>query len=125
MSPMASKVALSAILDNLMLMIGGWLFFSPAILGYSGGNPESWVAVSGGLALIVLMLAARLAFRVWEQWLGILIGAILAALPWIVGFAAMPKPTINMVACGVAVAVLAGWRIHAHNHTRGRGPMAA
>ncbi len=123
MSPTTSRKSSSSWQDNLTIALGIWLLLSPAFLQYSGVAPENWVTMGAGGILVILMIGARLAFHVWEEWLGVVFGALIAIAPWIAGFTASTRPTVNCVVCGLAVMVLTGWRIF--DYTRHHGEMTA
>ncbi len=123
MSSTTSGKSSSSWQDNLTIALGIWLLLSPAFLRYSDVSPENWITTGAGGILIVLMVGARLAFRVWEEWLGVVFGALIAIMPWIAGFTADTRPLVNCLVCGLAVMVLTGWRIV--DYTRHQGQMTA
>ncbi len=49
------------------------------------------------------------AFRVWEEWISVILGAWLVVSPWVLGVAVVP--TVNFVIVGLLVLALALYEI--------------
>ena len=110
--------------DWVTPLIGAWIFASPWAIPYvvAGNvpgtkldaaaaltvirNAAAWDHWLIGLALFVLGIAAVVAHRVWEEWMSIALGILLAVSPWVLGFTNIPGLTWNAVIAGAAVAVL-------------------
>ena len=60
-----------------------------------------------------LSIAALTAFAVWEEWLNLIVGLWLIALPWLFGFQDSDAMTIDVV-IGTAVAALAAFEAWTH-----------
>ena len=76
--------------DWLNGIIGIWLIVSPWVLRFgSTTRPESTMTwnfvLSGGVALI-LAIAALTAYRMWEEWVDVVLGLWLIASPWVLNF---------------------------------------
>lgn len=88
--------------------LGLWLAMSPWICGYEEQHPATANAAFLGIALALgshfeaSMDAAR------AQWLNLLAGAWLIAAPFVLGFNGAVVPTVNCIAVGTLVVVLAG-----------------
>ena len=119
-----SKRPVTEWLDFLLMGAGFWLLFSPAFLHFNSEKPENWLAVLMGAIVVALAFSLRSAFRVWETGLAGLAGVILLALPWVAGFHAGPKVTVSMVICGIITAATAAGRWYLYSRGLGKGPTA-
>ena len=72
-------------LDLYNIMLAIVLFSSPWLFGLSNGTArmDFWISSA---AIVVLSLAAIVAFAKWEEWANLLFGVWLIASPWILGF---------------------------------------
>ncbi len=103
-----------AYIDVVNLILGAWLFMSPWIFGFAGGM-AGWNAWIFGAAIMLVAVAAMMAFAEWEEWLNLIMGLWVLVAPWTVGFAAEATATRVHVVIGVIVAVLAAlelWLVH-------------
>jgi membrane protein implicated in regulation of membrane protease activity len=66
-------------------------------------------AVFVGFLLIATEFVALYVFNVWEEWISVILGAWLAASPWVLGVAWVPM--VNFVIVGVLVLALALYEI--------------
>ncbi len=71
--------------DVYNLFLASVLFISPWLfrLTNSQGKIDLWVTSA---IIVVLSLAAMIAYRDWEEWLNVLMGVWLIASPWLLGF---------------------------------------
>ncbi|OKO82453.1 SPW repeat protein [Bradyrhizobium sp. AS23.2] len=71
--------------DVYNLFLASVLFISPWLfrLTNSQGKIDLWVTSA---IIVVLSLAAIIAYRDWEEWLNVLMGVWLIASPWLLGF---------------------------------------
>jgi hypothetical protein len=88
--------------------LGFWLLVSPWVLDYSGMTAAQNAVVVGFL-LIAIEFVEVSAFRVWEEWVNVVIGAWLVISPWVLDTALVP--TINFVIVGLLVLALALYEI--------------
>lgn len=97
--------------DQVILLLGLWLFVSPWVLGYASGAPVSLNAfITGGL--IVLMAAFDLyKTYAWAVVISLLAGVWIAVSPWVPALADAAALMLSNVIAGVAVAVLALWEL--------------
>ena len=107
------------LLDVYKLVLGFFVFLSPWLFALSYG-PARIESVVSGVAVMVLSLAALIAFADWEEWAALAMGLWLLASPWVLGFphAAAMKIYIGV---GLVVAYLAGlelWLIHYDDRAR-------
>jgi SPW repeat len=102
--------------DVANLILGGFLFFSPWILGLETGRASENANVTG-IIIVVLAVAALSAFAVWEEWLNLIVGLWALVSPWVLGFQGNTTATTVHVIVGIAVAVLAAieiWMMSQH-----------
>jgi hypothetical protein len=86
----AFSTRIHAILDLLLALV---LVSAPWWAGFAGPNPETWIAIGVGVAVIAyalatdneLGLAKRLQMPL-HLWLDALAGILLAASPWVFSF---------------------------------------
>ena len=71
--------------DVYNLFLAAVLFISPWLfkLTNSQGKIDLWITSA---IIVVLSLAAMIAYRDWEEWLNVLMGAWLIVSPWLLGF---------------------------------------
>ena len=108
-------------LNNLNVLLGAFLFFSPWILAYAGDHLPTWNAWASGALVSVIALAALFRLERWEEWLNVLIGWWISIAPWVLGFADHPRAAVIHVIVGMTVAVVAGvelWRLHGRHADR-------
>jgi hypothetical protein len=91
-----------AILDVYNLALGAFLFASPWLLGFAGGIVGDDVWVTGGLVSL-FSLMALVAFRTWDEWANLALGAWLLVSPWLLGF---PHTRAMHITTGVGLVVL-------------------
>ncbi len=97
--------------DTVIFGIGGWLLLCPMILDLNASGIDMFVTVGAGLVMAGLAAFAMSKNRPWADGALVAWGAILAALPWLAGFA-LPAAIINAAACGGLTIALAGWRVY-------------
>ena len=71
--------------DVYNLFLASVLFISPWLfrLTNSQGKIDLWITSA---IIVVLSLAAMIAYRDWEEWINVLMGVWLIASPWLLGF---------------------------------------
>ena len=94
--------------DWVGVVLGFWLLVSPSVLEY-GEMTASQNAVLVGLLLIATEFATLSVFRVWEEWIVVVLGAWLVVSPWVLGAALVA--TLNFVIVGLLVLALALYEI--------------
>ena len=100
--------------DVVNLILGAWLFLTPWVFGFAGGE-AGWNAWIFGVLIAVVAIAALLAFAEWEEWINLVLGLWVLVAPWALGFEANVNATRNHVIVGIVVAVLAAlelWLLH-------------
>jgi hypothetical protein len=89
------------------VVFGFWLFVSPWVSDY-GEMTAIQNAVLLGFLLLAIEFVEFAAFRVWEEWINVILGAWLVVSPWVLGVA---LPTLNFVIVGLLVLALALYEI--------------
>ncbi len=105
----------AAILDVYNLLLGAFLAVSPWLFAYSRGivRADAWL---GGAVIVVLSIAAIVAFAEWEDWINLAIGLWMIASPWVLGFQHTSAMHVS-IAIGILVAYLAAVElgvVHVH-----------
>ena len=104
-----------AILDVYNLMLAVFLAVSPWLFAYRQGvmRTDAWLSSA---VLLLLSVAAIVAFARWEEWANIAVGVWMIVSPWVLGFAHTHAMHIS-IAVGILVAYLAAIElclIHIH-----------
>jgi hypothetical protein len=86
--------------------LGIWLCISPWALRFELEPGATRVAVISGVLVILIEVVTLSAFRAWEEWLNVLLGAWLIAAPSIADIESSAA-TVNFTVIGVLVLVLA------------------
>lgn len=97
--------------DPVNALLGLWVLLSPWALGFQDDRMIMLNAVIIGAALVAVALGAIFVPRAWEEWTEGALGLWLVASPWVLGFTAHEQATLNAVAAGLAIAVLALWTL--------------
>jgi uncharacterized membrane protein HdeD (DUF308 family) len=101
--------------DWINLICGALLFVSPWALGFSGDPMVARTAWIGGVVIFVIGLVALMQFAEWEEWVALIVGALVIIAPWALGFAAIHGAMWSCVVLGVIV-VLSSiseiWAVH-------------
>jgi len=97
--------------DAVNIILSIWLFISPWVLGYSGGQAQAWNAWIVAVVVFVLSIASLAQFQRWEEWINVLLGIWLILSPWILRFSTNSRPAANAIIVGIIVGVLALWNV--------------
>ena len=73
--------------DWINLICGVLLFVSPWALGFSGDLMAARTAWVGGVIIFVMGVAALVQFVEWEEWVALIVGALVIIAPWVLRFA--------------------------------------
>jgi hypothetical protein len=97
--------------DHTAFIVGVWLIASPWALG--SFSPDSvplgaaaWNFLVCGAAVAILGAAALASYRLWEEWVNLLIGAWLVGSPWMFGYTEKPLFVWNALILGIILIVL-------------------
>ncbi len=96
--------------DWVGLVLGVWLCASPWVLQFTDEMTATQNAFLVGVLLILTETVALAAFRLWEEWVSVVLGAWLVVSPWVLGITAL-APAANVVIVGLVVLVLALYEI--------------
>jgi uncharacterized membrane protein HdeD (DUF308 family) len=101
--------------DWINLICGVLLFVSPWALGYSHDPMAARTAWIGGAIIFVMGVAALAQFAEWEEWIALIVGALVVIAPWALGFATIHAAMWACVVLGVIVvlsAISEIWSVH-------------
>jgi hypothetical protein len=121
---------IEAFVDFINLALGGFVFLSPWIFGFTSafGWHTSWIAGTAISIIAILSIGDLFEsvsvsnFFEEEEWLILAIGLWLAVCPWILGFHGDALAMQVHLAVGLVVATIAGvelWVIHHAPHVNG------
>ena len=98
--------------DWTNLLLGGWLFVAPWLLGTTSNAASSWNAWPVGTAIVLVSLwALAQSGGVGLEYTRVLLATWLVVAPWVLGFAAATTDATNAWAVGVLVLVLGLWAV--------------
>ncbi|WFU79678.1 SPW repeat protein [Bradyrhizobium sp. CIAT3101] len=102
--------------DVYNLFLAAVLFISPWLfkLTNSQGKIDLWVTSA---IIVVLSLAAIIAYRDWEEWINVLMGVWLIASPWLLGFPHTRAMHLS-IGFGIAIVLLALLDLFLHYEKR-------
>lgn len=89
-------------LDVYSLCFAAFLFISPWLFSYSYERAKIDLWISSA-AVVIIAIAAIVAYANWKEWLNSLLGAWLIVSPWILGFAHTKAMHVS-IAVGVGIA---------------------
>jgi hypothetical protein len=79
----------------------------------------AWNFYIVGIAVLAFAAAALMAFRLWEEWVTLALGAWLLISPWILGFTTSDALMWNAIIIGAIVIVLSAWTLSQEQRTGG------
>lgn len=102
--------------DVYNLFLAAVLFISPWLfkLTNSEGKIDLWITSA---IIVVLSLAAIIAYRDWEEWINVLMGIWLIASPWLLGFPHTRAMHLS-IGFGVVIVLLALLDLFLHYEKR-------
>ncbi|WP_234685531.1 SPW repeat protein [Bradyrhizobium monzae] len=102
--------------DVYNLFLAAVLFISPWLfkLTNNEGKIDLWVTSA---IIVVLSLAAIIAYRDWEEWINVLMGVWLVASPWLLGFPHTRAMHLS-IGFGVVIVLLALLDLFLHYEKR-------
>jgi hypothetical protein len=95
-----------SVLDLYNLLLAAVLFTSPWFFAHASRTAGLDLRLSGA-AIIILSLAAMIAFSAWEEWINLALGLWLVVSPWLLGFAHTRAMHFS-IGIGAAIAFFAG-----------------
>ena len=97
-------------------VLGGILFLSPWLLGFSG---ETGANLNAKLAGGIVVLLALVWPHDWEEWLNVIAGLWIAGAPWLLWFEHVLSARWMHVVIGFCIVVIAAfelYRLYAGRH---------
>jgi len=94
-----------SVLDLYNLLLAAVLFGAPWFMAHASRAAELDLCLSA-VAIIILSLAAIIAFSAWEEWINLTLGLWLVVSPWPLGFAHTSAMHFA-ISIGIAIAFLA------------------
>ncbi|TWI63687.1 SPW repeat-containing protein [Pseudoduganella lurida] len=105
-------IALKRWQDQLILLLGIWLFITPWIFSYVIPSPHAWNAFLCGAVLAVLAACDLYKTYLWAVIVNLAIGIWVAVSPWVlVADYGQGNVMLNNLLVGLAAAVLAAWEL--------------
>ena len=96
--------------DWIALVLGILLCASPWVMQFASDMTATQNAVLVGFLVILTETVTLAAFRVWEEWANVVLGAWLVVSPWVLGITAV-TPLTNFVIVGLLILALAFYEI--------------
>ena len=90
--------------------LGIWLVLSPWVLLFEKDTTATRNAVIVGGLIILAEVVTLSYFRVWEEWINVVLGAWLLVSPWVLGIAS-PAAKLNFHIVGLLVGALALYEV--------------
>jgi hypothetical protein len=115
---MRKLLSVPRVQDWMNLVFGSALFLSPWILRFIDVHQAAWNAWLCGALVACVAILAVVAFRPWEEWHGVAIGAWLIVAPWVLGFTSIIAAAAAHVIFGGMILAAAGWEIWHVRHYR-------
>jgi hypothetical protein len=95
--------------DPVNALVGLWLVLSPWVLGFHGVVIAAVTTAAVGVLLLVSSIGAIQFPQAWEEWLDVVLGVVLMALPVVFGFDTVQVALLNALIGGAVVTFLALW----------------
>ena len=111
--------------DQVILLLGLWLFISPWALGYPSSAPLGMNAHVAGAIMAVLAAFDLYKTYLWAVVVNLLVGAWVAISPWVLGIPDLRRMLNSLVVVGVATVILGLWELRSdpdlHSQWAGSG----
>lgn len=108
---MATHLSTGRWQDGGILLLGVWLFVSPWVMGYPSDSPPAVNAFIAGAIIATLAVFDLYKTYVWAVLVNIIVGAWVAASPWVVDVVADGPMSMSMLVVGIATIVLGLWEL--------------
>jgi len=122
---MASNPSAKRWQDQLILLLGLWLFITPWVFTYPIPSPQAWNAFVAGAVIAILAAFELYKTYFWAVVVNLLLGIWVAISPWVMKVSTDRELMWNELIVGVAVIVLALWEMRTdpelHKHWPGAG----
>ena len=110
-----------SVLDLYNLLLAVVLFASPWFFAHASRTAGLDLRLSAA-AVIILSIAAMIAFSTWEEWINLALGLWLVVSPWLLGFAHTRAMHFS-IAIGAGIAFFAGLELWLRYETAHRDEM--
>lgn len=97
--------------DQVILLLGLWLFISPWVFDYPANSPQAMNAHLAGAVMAILAAFDLYKTYLWAVALNLLIGMWVTVSPWVLRVADQRDVRLDSVIVGIAVIVLALWEL--------------
>jgi len=108
-----------SVLDLYNILLALILFVAPWFLAHASRSAVFDLRLSSA-AIIILSLAAILAFSIWEEWVNLVAGAWLFISPWVLKFSGDKTTLWNALIVGALVVILSIWDLNTQQTAAGR-----
>ena len=98
--------------DRISLLLAGWLFLSPWIVGFTNLTSAAAVAWIGALAIASVAVSALWSVTRLKETINLFVGLLLIASPWLLHIRSDVQPSDALFQTGivfVTVAILELW----------------
>ena len=102
--------------DWINLICGVLLFVSPWALRFVGEPMAARTAWIGGVIIFIMGVAALMQFAEWEEWVALIVGALVIIAPWVLRFATVHAAMWSCVVLGAIVVLSSISEIWAAHH---------
>lgn len=102
--------------DLFNLVLAGFLFLSPWLLGFAGATMPARNAWIVAVVLALVAVTALMAFAEWEEWVNVVLGLWLMAAPWMLGFTDSFYAFWTHLVLGALTATVSAWAVWDYRH---------
>ena len=97
--------------DQVILLLGLWLFITPWVLDYTANGAAATNAYIAGIVIAVLAAFDLYRTYAWAVMLNLVVGIWVLISPWVLKVAGDRPVRIDDIIVGLAVLVLALWEL--------------
>jgi hypothetical protein len=113
-----SKFSSAMLPDKISIVLGIVLFLSPWLFGFASVQDAALSAHIVGAIIFVIAISEVVAFKIWEEWIGIAAGVWLLFAPFVLGFNTHVEALATHVMIGLAAILFAVWSMSDHGSGR-------
>lgn len=93
--------------DAIEILIAVWLIFSPFVLAFSDTSNATLTAELVGTAVFAVSQFGAVNQKPWEEWFNLILAVLLAASPFVLGYAGNAIATWNAIVSGTLIGAFA------------------
>jgi hypothetical protein len=97
--------------DQVILLLGIWLFISPWALGYASSSPAAANAFIAGAIMVILAAFDLYQTHVWAVLLNLIVGIWVTVSPWMINVTRDSRMSASLLIVGIATIVLGMWEL--------------